>query len=50
VTLALLILATCALWAWAGFEVCRATHRQRGTDVDPLSVVLPELDPQGADR
>lgn len=48
--LAMIVIIAAALWGWAGFEVCRMTHRQRGLESDALNVVLPELDPVGSGR
>lgn len=43
--LVFLLIVTFALWGWAGFEICQATHKQRGLESDPLSHVLPPLPP-----
>jgi hypothetical protein len=40
--LAAIFFATNILWAIIGFEICRATHKQRGIEVDrPVTDGLP---------
>lgn len=29
-----LVIICSSLWCWAGFSICKITHRQRGLEVD----------------
>ena len=41
---AIMLLACCTLWCFAGFTLCWGTHRQRGIEVDrPVTDNLPLL-------
>lgn len=37
-----LVVLTVLLSAWAGFELCKLTHKQRGLDVDDWDIVVPD--------
>jgi hypothetical protein len=37
-----MIIGLCALWGWAGYEICQARHKQDGLDVDPWDFIIPD--------
>jgi hypothetical protein len=37
-----MIIGLCSLWAWAGYEICQARHKQDGLDVDPWDFIIPD--------
>lgn len=40
--LVFLVVVMAGTWTWAGIEICRITHKQRGIEVDrPVTDVLP---------
>jgi hypothetical protein len=43
--LVLMIMGLCSLWAWTGYEICQARHKQNGLDVDPWDFLIPDYPP-----